>query len=393
MSLHWHDTLRFSCDWCNVVVDTGNFASLISDLCDHVPGLDENQIQPMAKGQNFYSVSYHYASAGYSAITFSYTPVAGGFIPVEYTPDHPQHGILVSISGDGCRFLRSLSSDQTGLKKFLDVLRSYPHTCTRLDMAMDIFDPDNPIVPLFQEYSKVAYDDDTKDHLDIRGGLVHKPGFVRYMPVYDRDVGKYVDNVYIGDRTSSRGHCVVYNKKEEVRQGRLRNIADLIFDSVGMTNNYWFRVEYRAKKGLAEPAFCALLDSGCDAAFYYIADNLFEFVDRHYDRHSISKCEVTVVWAEFLLWLSEQNSINFVELDPQKTPYVPATVARTRQWLFSMSSVLYKAMKIFQYDPEFRERIVSEGLRRHNANAKSAQFDYEMSMLYDVGLFAFEEVS
>lgn len=388
----WTDSLRFSCDWCNVRVDCEYIAVLLKDLADNVSGFDPVQLEQLPTGQNFYSTTLSYAPAGYSAITFSFSPDQQGVIATEWDPEiRAPYGILVSISGDGCRFLQNLT--ENGLYKFLSVCRGYKHFCTRLDMAMDIFDRNNPIVPLFQEFSKMAYDPEPGEgKIATRGRIFRNDGYVRYMPVFDRDERCYTDNVYIGDRTCSLGHCVVYNKKVEVRQGRLKAMADQIFDQVGMTDNYWYRVEYRAKVNnrrkelsLSEPAFCALLDMGAESAFYYIADNLFTFVDQKYDYSHLSMCSTVVVWAEFLAFLAQyQQNGHFVELSQEGYFYVEPSVLRCVAWLKRMASLVYRCDKLLERMPDYRDEIFKLGELRHNSDPRYRSFDHELQLMQEV---------
>ena len=296
----WFDSLSFSIDWVNVTVDCPSILEFMDRLEDSC-GLDRDQWFSLERGGlHWYKYSVSYAPAGRSAITLSYCLDQNGQVPVK-GDDIIQHGILVSISGDGCRYLDSHS--ENGLCSFLNVCKEYPFNCTRLDAAMDIFDRDNPIVPLFSDFAQVAYDFEP-GHVMLKGNMRRRPGYVRFMPVWDDDEGQFTNNVYIGDRTSSKGHCVVYNKKMEVKMGRLSHLSSVIFDSVGC-DDYWYRVEYRAKKAeIANAAFVAACNGQAVDAFYLIADQLFTFVDQIYDINSISKCDENEVWTEFLEFLA-----------------------------------------------------------------------------------------
>lgn len=381
---NWQDSVRFSCDWCNVRVDCEYLAVFLDDIARHVPGFDPAELVELSKGQNFYARTWSYAPAGYSAITFSCSPDENGKIRTEGGEVSLPYGILVSISGDGCRFLQNLCKD--GLKKLLAVCREYSHFCTRLDMAMDLFDRDNPIVPLFQEFAKHAYNTDPGG-IATRGRINRSDDYVRIMPVYDRDEKKYTENVYIGDRSCSLGHCIVYNKKVEIRQGRLSSIADDILDNVGMTDNYWYRVEYRAKvntrrrhQSLSEPAFCAFLDQGEEAAFFYICDNLFTFVDQKYDLGHIHQCPVTLVWTEFLEFLAMHvQNHNFVELQSEEGYfYVDVPLLRARKYYLKNASMVYRLMMYLNTFPDDKDLILSLGEERHCNDPTRRQFDDEI---------------
>lgn len=135
----------------------------------------------------------------------------------------------------------------------------------------------------------------------IKGNMNRSNGYVRYMPVFDPDLGDFTNNVYIGDRTSTKGHCCVYNKKVEILTGRHKKRASEMFSDMGVTD-YWYRVEYRAKSfTLANSTFNKLLDDDSSAmdAFYYLADHMFDFVNLNKNIHDIQRCEDNVIWVDF----------------------------------------------------------------------------------------------
>lgn len=305
----WYDSLRFSVDWVNVTVDCSSIDLFVSELCK-ASGLDYDGFEPLARGGfHWYQNSLSYVVAGRAAITLSYCLLDDGSVPVDCSVIK-QHGILVSISGDGCRYLDSHCKG--GLRSFLKVCQKYPHNCTRLDVAMDIFDRDNPIVPLFTKFAFKAYNPEIGD-LAIKSGMARKIGYVTSYDVWDPDLNEMTKNVNIGNRSSSKGSCCVYNKKMEIQTGRLSSMADVIFDSVGCTD-YWYRVEYRCKSFVfANTCFEAACDESAEACFYYAADELFTFVDLTCDLHHISRCDENEVWAEFIDWL-ETNvpNVHFV---------------------------------------------------------------------------------
>lgn len=370
----WVDSLTFSIDWVNVTVDCPDllkFVTEISEACD----LDLEGFTPLARGGfHWYANSLSYAPSGYSAITLSYMLLDDGTVPIDCSVVK-QHGIMVSISGDGCRYLDSHT--ENGLRKFLNVCRQYPHNCTRLDVAMDIFDKDNPIVPLFADFAKEAYNPEP-GHVAIKGNMVRKEGYVRWMPVWDTDFKEFTSNVYIGDRTSSKGHCCVYNKKVEVRNGRLANMAQQIFDSVGCTD-YWYRCEYRAKnRVLANTSFEAACDGSPSDVFFYMADHLFTFVDQIYSLQNISKCDVNEVWSDFMAWL-ENNApnVHFVELTA--VPYVEASVPRLVTWMKRNAAFVYNISLMQQRFPEFFSGLLDVGELKRQSSGRYVQFDEQFS--------------
>lgn len=377
----WYDSCRFSVDWVNLRVDQPDVLDLLSGLCRST-GLNLASFEPMARGQNFYEKSLSYSPAGYSAITVSFNiDPETGLVPVDHLKIK-QYGILFSISGDGCRYIES--NAKGGLRAFLNYLRQFPHNCSRIDVAMDIFDRSNPIVPLFQELAEVAYDPNP-GHIAIKANMARVPGYVRWLPVWDPDEKRYTNNCYVGDRTSSQGCCCVYNKKMEIRSGRLKHIAQAVLDSVGCTD-YWYRIEYRAKnKKYANATFEAACDYDAKTAFYYIADHLFVFVDQKYDLCNISKCETVVVWNEFLEWLASVQNVDFVEL--VNSPYVPTGLLKMAAYIRSNKEHFRRAFALINSDQELFEDLMYSS--RDRPNPRYYNFDSEFRSQYEASFSEF----
>lgn len=384
----WYDTLKFSVDWLNVRIDHNDLDDVMQFFAKF--GLEKFHWLKMEKGHNFYRETYSFSPAGYSAITLSCSPESDGSIPLSYTPETPTFGILLSISGDGCRWFDRYVNG--GLHRFACALREkYDLNVTRMDVCMDIIDKQNPIVSLFQEFSKVAYDPDSRTIGLTSKRMQRKIGWVRYMPVYDRDEKKYTDNVYIGDRSCSTGHCVVYNKKEEILTGRNRAFAQEIFDINGVTD-YWYRVEYRAKyshthpnSSLSNPCFECYCAQGVVSAFYFLADNLFTFVDQIYDLNHISVCPINEIWCEFLNWLDATQNYHFAELqaDPKKE-YVPIALERNIRWMKRFAALFVKGLEVMEYDPQLQHEILVLGEHKL-ASSYYAKLNFEFDEKYGCG--------
>ncbi len=304
----WFSSLRYSVDWVNVVVDAPNVYQFMDELCN-ATGLYMEDFSPMYKGGlHWYAKSFNYAPAGRSAIVLSYTPLNGSEFGDVATSSSElnQHGIFVSISGDGCRYIDDSSRHafKGGLREFLCCCRKYPWHCTRLDAAMDIIDSENPIVPLFTDFAHNAYNREPDGHVAIVGGYHRKPGYVTYQANFDPVVGEYTENVYVGPRTSEKGTCCVYNKRLEIESGRLASKADSIKEKLGV-DDYWYRVEYRAKNNkLTTLAFNAACDNNADAVFFSMADNFFDFINLTCSS-LITNNNLVDDWALFLGWLEE----------------------------------------------------------------------------------------
>lgn len=383
----WYDSLRFSIDWVNVTVQCPDVVLLIDELCEACH-LDRAQWSMLPRGGfHWYHNTQSYILAGHSAITLSYCLDDRGYVPLRGQAQ--QNGILVSISGDGCRYLDTHT--ENGLRKFLQICAQYEYNCTRLDAAMDILDKDNPIVPLFTDFAPRAYDYEPDGHLMIKGNMQRKNGYVRYMPVYDPDFNAFTSNVYIGDRTSSKGHCCVYNKKVEVLTGRHSRRAKEMFADMGVID-YWYRIEYRAKNfTLANSSFAKIMEDDASAmdAFYYLADNMFTFVDLDKDIHNVQRCNENVIWVDFLGWCQDNlQNAHFVQLTAQR--YVNKSVDDVCRWMQRMAAMVAKFELIKDLRPAFYARTYDEGIKKVRSMTQHRQFwdevlvsDVEEENLYD----------
>lgn len=372
----WTDTLLFSVDWVNVRVDCPAIEQLLFKLCARCK-LDRNQFLPLDSGLHFYGNGLRYAPAGYKAITLSWTSNSEGLVNTEPDSDslNNQYGILVSISGDGCRYLDSHLPG--GLRIFLNVCNEWHCNCTRIDAAMDVFDRSNPIIPLFEEFSRVAYDPNP-GHINIVSGMKRRPGWVTAHENFDPDEGRMTRNVYIGDRNSYKGTCCVYNKKMEVLTGRLSKMAGEVFEKVGCSD-YWWRVEYRLKNNeLCNKAFQIALCCLCQDVFFFAADNLFWFVDQKYDCSHLSQCEVTPIWADFLDWLEnstpEENE-HFVEFaDLAQTPYIASDIQRKLRYELRNAMSFKKMLVLLGRCPDLYDVLIEHSNRKLAENQDCAHF-------------------
>ena len=358
----WTDSLRFSVDWVNVRVDCPSIHDFMEQICYYCE-LNPAEFLPMDGGMHFYQNGLRYAPAGYSSIVLTWNENEDGSVPTAPTGLSNQYGILVSISGDGCRFLDSHTS--SGLRKFLAVCGQYNYNCTRIDVAMDIFDCENPIVGLFEEFGDNAYNPNP-GHINIVSGMKRKPGWVTTHRTFDPDEGRMTSNVYIGDpRSFYKGLCVCYNKKMEMLQGRMKHHAPAIFESLGV-DAYWWRVEYRLKaSNLANKAFSIALGCFAQEVFAFAASNLFWFCDQTYDLANLAHCDMNPVWEDFLTWVCCVENEHFVELGRlTAVPYVPKSVKDTLRYFLRMAVYHEKIEQLYERCPKLR------GLSRAYASVK-----------------------
>lgn len=371
----WLDTVSFGIDWVNVTVDCSSidlFLNEVSKACN----LDLQYWRLLPTGLRWYPNAVTYELAGKMAIVCSYHLLDDGSVPVD-TSVISNHGIAVSISGDGCRYLNTHFDD--GLREFLKVCVKYPHKATRVDTYMDIFDSDNPIVPLFSRFAHTGHNP-KKGDLVLNANMVRDSNYFSYMPVWDDVINDWTDNVYIGKRTS-RCQCNIYNKRVEVSK-RLPYIADAIFNSVGCTG-YWYRIEYRAYKAynkLIDSIFDNVINGNPVDCFFMVAEDFFSICDlTENDIRNISRCDGNVVWLDFMEWLRIQQNSHFVQLTTTDE-YVSSEVQRLLIWLKRNSAFLASIDKVRNLLEDEYTSIVQVGNEKRQGIGKYNRFDKEIAI-------------
>lgn len=297
----------FSVDWLNVRIDVKDLDGFFMDLClslvdpdtGYAP-LTRNMIEVRScGGVCFYKNAYYVPACGLSSLLFCFNTDSDGKLVTEWTKEQNlAHGVLVSVSGDGCRYIEDMFPG--AMLKFCEILDRYNAHCSRIDLACDFLDKNNAIVPLVQLYGQQAYDRDNAS-VDLNCGIHRKPGFCKLDLVFDPDSGKYETNVTVGGHASRKGTLQLYNKKVEMLQGRNRQFAKEIFAQMGVTD-YWWRLEYRCKS-FGDNVFRFLLKNGIISAYRYACSCFGNFVIPIYDSINIGRCPLSDDWSEYLEYL------------------------------------------------------------------------------------------
>ena len=320
----------FTIDWLNVRLDCDNLDLLLVKICSLFPEIDISDWQVRESGGVcFYKEAVYLATIGYSSFVISFNRDLEGNIINKAETRGTTYGILVSVSGDGCRYINSLHENS-----FADLLKVFepfnPH-CSRIDVACDIFDKDNQLVPMIQNFCDYAYD---REHapIDFNCNLHRKAGWVTANLVYDDVVNDFTRNITIGGRSSKKGTLQLYNKRVEVLTSRLSDVSEAILNAVG-DPEYWWRLEYRCKS-FAQRVYDTLVQSGnIYQTFLRAAEDMGAFVVTGYD---ISRSDTCVEWLSFLLFVEKligqkmnisYNSGEFVNL-----PYIGSELSRIQRF-------------------------------------------------------------
>lgn len=371
--MYTRENTKFSIDWLNVRLDVKDLSAFYDDLCTSFRSeqgetpLTRDMIQARPTGGVcFYTFADYIPQCGYSSVLFAFNLDEHKNIINEGKKGQP-FGVLVSVSGDGCRWLNSLIPN--GMYIFCSILNKYNPVCTRIDMACDFLEY-SPVVDMIQLYGMTCYTPEDMT-VDLNCGLVRKNGFCQINMVFDPDEKKYTPNVTIGGRSSSKGTLQLYNKKVEVLTGRLSGISELYFKEYGVTD-YWWRLEYRCKS-FADKVFKFLMANNVEQAFLFAMSEFGDFIVKKYDDHNRNKCPVTVDWQTFSDWiLSLANDIHLVEF--VSTPYVSPSVPNLMRYMNNNSALIYQIALIQMYCPDFWANVVAKGNYRFDVVPRYAIF-------------------
>lgn len=300
--------------------------------------------------------------------------------------NHPYNpGIFVSISGDG---LRWLNENPNTVKKIMEYFRFQKFNCSRLDVACDIFDSKNNLIPTIIKAFKNAVSM-SPGKFGLRSNIRRtsgKNGSVKLYPYTDtireENNNKTIWNCSLGDHGSSFGMFRCYDKWFEIASGRLSEYKTQMLDT--LPEKYWYRLEYELHNGTsvkyAATVFNALADETMNIkeAFGFAAENMFDIVKVKTAFENVSSREIPKIWVSFLQF------IHFVELnlDLITTPWVEKTPEKLKYWARNICKAIYKIEKLFEKDPTFKDEILSNGQRKFdNDIIGKTQFDNWLAML------------
>lgn len=385
------DTYKFNVDWVNVRISIDNLYPLFMELCsamDNKLKFDSFAVRPSG-GVCFYNQAYYIPECGYSSVVFAYnSPSDISFddnvdfqnIYVDNMVGYRKlYGCVVSISGDGCRFLNSLTDN--GLLKFLKVLNKYDPKPTRIDVAMDILDKDNLVVPMIQAYADCAYDPNGDYGFSCNLHRVRdRGGFIQMHMNYDPTINDYTRNITIGGRQSEKGALQLYNKYVEMSTGRLSSVAEQTFSEYNV-KDYWWRLEYRCKS-FAPAIWDQLMEKGVEAAYYQAMMSFGRFYFRDGERTNV--CTTVIEWQELIDFVySLADDIHFVQLVRQ--PYIPSSIRRIENYANRNPALIYELAFLFTLYPDLRESLLKQGQAKVTQHTRYRELMHEIETLAEHG--------
>lgn len=385
------DMFDFGVDWLNVRLKCNSVDELILRLIKYIPDLEVADFERRPSGGVcFYKNAYYIPKLGYSSFVISFNVDAlGNVISYVDAAEFGQlHGIQISISGVGCRWLRDFFNN------FLDAIEIYSPVCSRIDVACDIYDSENMIVPLIQSFSEFAYNRENAD-VDFKCGLKRSPGWVDVDLVYDDIVDGFTRNVTIGGRSSTKGTLQLYNKRAEVlqRNSLTDEVKEATLNSVPNSGEYWWRLEYRCKSN-AQKVFLNLLQSrNIYSAFYQACEDFGTFVHPVYGSKNIDKALDVVEWLVFLDFVrrASDNNIHLVELVAHE--YIPASLTRNEKYVSNqIGGAVVCCLIRAGLDLDFRKRIFSKIFPAFLSNPRYKPVIDELISTYGLKLEEFNDL-
>lgn len=286
---------------------------------------------------------------------------------ISYSVNKVNPFILISLSGDAIRFLGSDS-----LKSLIKFLHKNEFRCTRLDLAIDCYDKDNPIVPLMQEAFSNFICPSVGD-VTLKTQMARTPKNYQHYVNVEPKTGVVSHNYVLGNHGSSHGMLRLYDKRFECLYGRNAKFGpELVGD-----REYWYRCELELHNGnhkdWAQEAFVRLATS--DALYALFGKSLSDFfsiVQKKYSGVNHSDKDLVVIdWNAFIDQLVK--TIHFVQLVKDK--FVDTSFKKFEDYLWHNKRVFYIFQALDSLLPGLWRDLISSGRRRH-VESKDVKYSF-----------------
>lgn len=376
----------FTYDWFTGIYDCDNVAHFLEGLVDiderfsldnffvHKFGLFNYSFRIMLAGMPSISFAWNPDSDAFSdtLLYFSNVPKidkSSGEVFVDgrsvstYTKSVQNPGLFISISGDGLRFL----GDDT-VKKLFEYFYDFGVRCTRLDIACDIKDRDNYIVPMLHEAFSNACQYNIGDlvlHAPHHQHTKFSTTLVARMQ-YDYLRRQQVTNWQLGDHGSNFGMFRMYDKYFEISVGRHSDRAKEMLNGI----DYWERLECELHHTAANQLFIAISDGGVSRdtteslpiklAFASAFSSLIRVARGKSAGYHRSQFPSDEQFEEFLSWLGEND--HFVQFVSE--PFVEPTPERFINHTIHMASYIHTVFELCHNIPGLYDMIEEYALKR-----------------------------
>lgn len=361
------DKTYYSLDWIHGVCQTNCVGSLFQALVEADPRLDFQNFALFSKG--IYNYSTRYGLYNKSFITVGYNPAEDPSLLDQVddwgmyaTSEGFNTGVFVSITGDGIRFLGS-----EGTLNVMKVLYNFGFRCSRLDVACDVFDPENPYVPHLDEAFLHCCSLDEVGQLTVKSDMTrrHLKAFLNRDSHRNGKYGDFTRSWTWGHSGSSRCMFRMYDKWLEMKDGRLSEYDTQLDD---LPSDYWYRFEYEMHKTYAATLFNMIVEGECNvpAAFAYCADRCFYPVYNSLTsvtQQDFSRGDNSDVWQYFISLASDyviEPTFDFVQLEFSEE--------RRISYFKHMSPLFYSFLVTMRHCQDLEAHIYDDGARRFYKN-------------------------
>ena len=299
--MSYFDTMEFNIDWLNGVLHSSDVMGFFEFLESLDKSLSIEHWFKQNSGRYNYKNRFCYNGQATLQIMWNalgdYDDTKSMWIAddIHHNPD-----IFVTFSGDGLRFLNSLGV----LPKLFSFFKQKGFRASRFDVNCDIFEEDNPLVPLIVEAFRFA--------LIRQDGTpcisTHVQRKAKNFIVYENsDIyhNRKSYSVQLGDHSTRFGMFRCYDKWLELKDGRMSGtIGDALLEAKG-NPDYWYRLEYELHKENAADVFNAFLSGqlNVEGAFAVAADRIFKIVNPVSVVSRLGDpitCPDSPVWLEFM---------------------------------------------------------------------------------------------
>lgn len=375
--MSYFDSCEFNLDWLNGVLELDDAQEFFDFLGSINAELGMKNWFLAASGK--YNYNTRFCFQGKNSIQAMWNCSEAPITRINN--EHNNSGLFLTLSGDGIRQL----NEYCALQKLFGFFRTHNFRASRVDVNMDVFDPDNPLVPLIIEAFRFSLlRENGKPTLCTDFRRSKSDNFLVYEN-YDTFHNRVSHSCQLGNHSSRLGMFRCYDKWLELKSGRLAGvIGDATLAAKGCPD-YWYRLEYELHKENAAACFTAFLNGvcTCESLFAYCADKFFRVVVPLTTASDISHSASDEVWDEFLVYLNG----HLAELDEVivHQPYIKATLASTLHFVEHMMSWLVCVDELRKLYPDWFSERMYKGKKRFYESAHYSQLRSEMGIINNDG--------
>lgn len=318
-----NDKLKFKVDYLNGIIPITRVDSFFESLRNINEDFSlEHWVNSCyaVRGIRNYNTRFHYQ--GKNEFIVSWNAINEDEIFIAKSPEQSKFNpyIYITLSGNALNYF-----DVSSFDKFIKYLYRLGFKCTRLDVACDIFNRENVIVPYILQSFKFNSNMHKPENVPfVTSSMSLEPKVIKSTGRYKRPVqytsvsdvdGNISENLTFGSHDTYLGMFRVYDKfLERGLDIKFSNSNDVLddFHKRLLPERYWYRIEVEMHKQHAKNLFdvWVLKDLPIYDLFASALCSMFEIRISRSHGYRVNDCDISPVWQEFLNELS--NNIHFV---------------------------------------------------------------------------------